>query len=68
MHPLIIEILSTVCRCTRVKRKMNTFCSRCYYKLPQAMRSALYQKIGEGYEESYKSAVAFLDGDGSMNG
>ena len=57
---LIAELQDTKCRCGNQKARGNTFCSGCYYQLPPEMRRALYQRIGEGYEEAYENAAAVL--------
>jgi hypothetical protein len=57
---LVRELAGPVCRCGRPKSARRTFCSRCYYRLPPQLRSALYRRIGEGYEEAYAAAVAAL--------
>jgi hypothetical protein len=55
------ELMGTTCRCGQPKDSKKTLCSRCYYKLPPVMRMALYQRMGEGYEEAYERASKFLD-------
>ena len=58
---LVRELGSTTCRCGRAKKTRQTFCSQCYYSLPQAMRNALYRRLGVGYEEAYEEAEKHLD-------
>lgn len=57
---LVRELAGAVCRCGRVKRHRQTFCTRCFQALPPALKRALYCRIGEGYEEAYDAAVAAL--------
>jgi len=59
---LLKELAGSACRCGRVKRPRQTFCSRCFQRLPPALKRALYRRIGEGYEAAYQAAVASLDG------
>ena len=60
-HGLLKELIGERCRCGRAKRSRETFCGRCYFLLPKAIRSALYRRIGEGYEQAYSAAIAHLD-------
>jgi len=57
---LLDELVGQVCRCLAPKAMKQTFCRRCYYRLPVALRNALYREMGHGYEEAYDQAVAFL--------
>jgi len=65
LHELMIllvkELDGVSCRCGAVKESGNTFCKRCYFKLPQPLRRNLYQKLKSGYVEAYQAAVYFLD-------
>jgi hypothetical protein len=58
---LIRELFGTTCRCGKPKGSRMTFCGRCYHRLPPPARSALYRRVGEGYEEAYDAAVAILE-------
>jgi len=49
------------CQCGRVKQRGNSLCSKCYWRLPRAMRRDLYRKMGQGYEAAYDAAVQFLN-------
>lgn len=60
MTDIIAELQGTVCRCGRHKRSGETFCSRCYFRLPPPLRSPLYRRVGDGYDEAYSAAVAYL--------
>lgn len=51
------ELGGVTCRCGREKRRGQTFCHWCYYRLPTHIRKALYRRIGEGYEEAYRDAL-----------
>lgn len=58
---ILHELAGIVCgACGNPKEPQKTFCKKCYYKLPPRMRSALYQRFGEGYEAAYDEASAFL--------
>ena len=58
---LLRELMGVRCRCRAKKRVRNTFCNKCYWSLPEAMRRALYRHVGEGYEEAYAAAATILD-------
>lgn len=57
---LIRELGGGVCRCGKQKRRRQTFCRACYYSLPHTMRRALYNLVGEGYEQAYQAAAERL--------
>jgi hypothetical protein len=57
---LLRELASKKCRCGGFKTPRQTWCSACYYKLSPPQRRALYQQIGEGYEEAYAAAAKSL--------
>lgn len=57
---MIQELKGQVCRCGADKNAGNTFCLKCYYSLPKPLRAALYQRVGEGYEQAYEEAVAYM--------
>ncbi len=48
------------CRCGGSKQTGMAFCYRCWLKLPQNVRHALYRKIGNGFEAAYDVACQFL--------
>lgn len=58
---LIKELAGTVCRCGNQKASGNTFCGRCYFKLPKTTHPTLYRRVGQGYEQAYKAAAEYLD-------
>lgn len=64
---LIHELNGKQCRCNRPKQKRKTFCAGCYYTLPDEKRKALYNRIGEGYEEAYQDAVDYLTDKGRID-
>lgn len=57
---MLSELAGTVCRCGNQKTHRQTFCGRCYYRLPRLLRQRLYQRFGEGYEAAYTEAVDVL--------
>lgn len=59
---LLAELAGTTCQCGNVKAKRQTFCRSCYFGLSPKLRNALYNRIGEGYEQAYAKAVAVLNG------
>lgn len=56
----IDELMGNQCQCGRSKQPRMTFCRRCYFRLPQAMRHALYQPVGGGYAQAYQAASDYL--------
>lgn len=58
---LIKELMGTVCHCGKTKHAEHTFCGKCYFSLPRNMRKAIYNRIGNGYEEAYEAATVHLD-------
>lgn len=58
-----VDILkSETCFCGNEKDVRNAFCKHCYYRLTPAIRKALYQQIGFGFEQAYKLACDTLQG------
>lgn len=58
---LVAELRGLKCRCGAVKVPRQTFCRRCYYALPPALRKALYNGISEGYAAAYAAAATHLE-------
>lgn len=56
------ELQRQTCYCGAEKSEGQTFCRREYFKLPPAMRQALYNRIGQGYREAYLAAREYLFG------
>lgn len=46
--------------CGKFKDSGKTVCRRCYFDLPSALRNALYDRIGKGYEEAFENAMSHL--------
>lgn len=59
---LVAELAGTECRCGETKKAKQTFCRKCFFKLPRDLRNALYQRIGQGYEQAYQAAVEKIEG------
>lgn len=58
---LIKSLMSEVCpACDKAKQKRKTFCNKCYFKLPKDQRTALYNRVGDGYEEAFADALKTL--------
>lgn len=57
---MLNDLKGVKCYCGARKAKMQTFCRQHYSSLPPQMRSVLYQRFGEGYEEAYTKALAWL--------
>jgi hypothetical protein len=62
---LVRELQGTVCFCGSKKRSEQTFCYKHYRDLPRAKQYALYNRIGEGYEEVYLDARQYLGSQSS---
>lgn len=58
------QFISTLCVCGAEKETRRSFCRSCYFRLPEAMRTALWKRIGHGYHEAYRAACHWL-GHGS---
>jgi hypothetical protein len=57
----IADLGGTTCRgCGGTKRSRMSHCRKCFLKLPQVLRSALYRRVGRGYEEAYTESLAVL--------
>lgn len=57
---LLAELVGTTCRCGARKVARQTFCRAHYFRLPAGMRNALYDGMGQGYEDAYGRAAEFL--------
>lgn len=60
-----LEILQslggTVCEgCGGKKQPRKSHCRQCYYALPPKIRTALYIKFGDGYEEAFEESLEYL--------
>jgi len=56
-----VDVLdSNGCACGDTKKPGKAFCRRCYKELPYRMQEALYNRIGQGFEEAYEAAVKWL--------
>lgn len=59
---LVRELRGEHCApCGGPKKSRQTFCRACYFRLPPALRKALYTPLGDGYERHYEAARKFLD-------
>ena len=56
----IDELLSEECFCGRTKKSKMSLCYTCYKSLPKDKKQALYQRMGDGYEEAYDDAIEWL--------
>jgi hypothetical protein len=57
-HGIYTNLRGTSCACTEAKLAGRSFCRRCYFKLPKAMRNALYERAG--YVDAFRAALKFL--------
>jgi len=53
-------LVSTRCCCHKSKNVRQSFCVNCYACLPMDMQRALYKRIGQGFQEAYAAARAWL--------
>jgi hypothetical protein len=64
---LCTSLAGDVCpACGGFKKPHHTLCGAEYFKLPNAMRKALYNRLGEGYREAIDAALRKLNGDDSF--
>lgn len=47
-------------KCGRPKKSKQTFCIRCYTRLPLAMRTQLYRSFARGYVDAWVTATDWL--------
>lgn len=60
---MIESLRSTVCPgCDSDKPEGKSFCRRCYFSLPKQLRSDLYRRYGQGYQQAFIDAMAQLKG------
>jgi hypothetical protein len=65
---LVRELRGALCHCGRPKTPGHSFCAECYKSLPREMQTALYKRVGTGYEEAYDAATRVLNGSGRSKG
>lgn len=58
-HGIWTNLRGTSCACGDPKLPGKSFCRRDYFKLPNDMRSALYQRAG--YVDAFRAALTFLE-------
>ena len=46
--------------CDGVKRPRNGFCKDCYRQLPPALKNALWQTFGSGFEQAYMGCLSWF--------
>jgi hypothetical protein len=53
--------VSTECAgCGGFKRKRTAFCLDCYQQLPRALKSCLWKRFGQGFEEAYQACLSWF--------
>ena len=55
------DLRSAKCFCGGRKREQQSFCTRCYHKLPANIRQGLYASFRDGYVRFYEAAKEFLE-------
>lgn len=51
---------SEECQCGRSKRMRHALCYPCWSRLPRDFQAGLRLSVGEGFEETYHKALAWL--------
>ncbi len=46
--------------CGEVKGRNKGFCMLCYRQLPMKLRSALWQRFGDGFEQAYMACLSWF--------
>jgi len=46
--------------CGGTKRRQNAFCVFCYGELPKALKNALWQRFGSGFEQAYMGCLSWF--------
>lgn len=64
--PYYKKLKSDICACGHFKTPLTSFCKVCYRSLPDSNQSALYRKLGAGYELAYDHAVEILTKNGRI--
>jgi len=54
-------LASDECQCGRRKQPGRAVCFKCYARLPDEQRRALYRRVGAGFEAAYEEAYRFLN-------
>lgn len=58
---LVKSLLSDVCpACGGPKKPRHSMCGRDYRRLPSNLKAALYDRLGDGYEEAMDEAFGHL--------
>lgn len=58
---LLASLRSETCpACGSHKQSRHTLCGTCYRELPQPKRQALYDVVGQGYEQAVEAALIHL--------
>lgn len=50
----------TCAGCEGVKRRHTAFCLSCYRQLPRALKSSLWKRFGQGFEEAYQASLSWF--------
>lgn len=58
---ILAEFLGMICpSCNQLKQKNNAFCVSCYRRLPRVLQHAVWNRFGEGFEQAFTDAKAYL--------
>jgi hypothetical protein len=57
----IDTLASDECQCGRHKQPGRAVCFKCYARLPDDKRRALFRRVGAGFEAAYEDAYRFLN-------
>jgi hypothetical protein len=59
VHGIYENLRGRVCACGDPKLDGKSFCRRDYFRLPNELRNALYQRAG--YVDAFRAALKYLD-------
>lgn len=59
-NKILTNFSQTKCVCGARKGEMKSFCYNCFLFLPQAIKTNLYNRFYEGYQEAFIEALEYL--------
>lgn len=58
---IFAEFSGRICpACHSIKRRQVAFCEDCFRKLPALLRSSLYKRFGDGFEQAYCGCLSWF--------
>jgi len=59
---ILAIFVGTTCPACRGRKQIRTaFCGNCYHSLPLPMKSDLWRRFGQGFEEAFHEGLAWLN-------